>query len=650
MLPSSVRALVSLPKRCRRSFIAAPTRSARVSIFGARLLRRRPARGCSPQVNRSPWVTQAQRRARAADPVQPRAPRRRQRHRLPLLPHVGRGLVVRRHPADQDLHELPLADLRQQPVPRAGARRASRPDAPIEWTRVHDLPDFVYFDHSIHVNKGVGCTTCHGQVDRMPLMWQEQSLQMEWCLDCHRNPERYVRPREAVFSRRLSSRRPISSSSASGWSPSTSIQKLDELLDVSSDEKPRAAEPCRRRQAAKASGVRSTSWRTIRRSQSACTTSSRRRSKRSPTRSQRRDVPEADGRVAGAGRRHRLHAAAAPRRSSPTSGSPRSSFPGKPLFYATAMTLGGVATGLLVESHEGRPTKIEGNPEHPGSLGATDVFAQAAILDLYDPDRSQTLTNLGEIRPWPAFLGAIRAALAGAAAAQGRRPAHPDRDGQLADARPRRFASCSRASRRRKWHQWDPAEPRQRARRRAARVRRDVDAQYRFDAGRRHPRRSTPTSSACGPGSLRYAREFAGAAAARAGRSHEPALRRRDDADVDRRARRPSAAAASPSEIETIARAARGGARRRARPAGVVRRASPSARRAGSPPSPRICRRTAARASSIAGDDAAAGRPRARARDEPGARQRRPDGRLHRAGRGRAGRSGRSRCASSSPT
>ena len=70
----------------------------------------------------------------------------------------------------------------------------------IEWTRVHDLPDFVFFDHSIHVNKGVGCTTCHGQVDRMPLMSQAQSLQMEWCLDCHRNPERYVRPRSAVFS------------------------------------------------------------------------------------------------------------------------------------------------------------------------------------------------------------------------------------------------------------------------------------------------------------------------------------------------------------------------------------------------------------------------------------------------------------------
>src|SRR6476619_545429 len=78
-------------------------------------------------------------------------------------------------------------------------RQSFRSDRPIEWTRVHDLPDFVYFNHGIHVHKGVGCTTCHGQVDRMPLMWQEQSLQMEWCLECHRNPERYVRPRDAVF-------------------------------------------------------------------------------------------------------------------------------------------------------------------------------------------------------------------------------------------------------------------------------------------------------------------------------------------------------------------------------------------------------------------------------------------------------------------
>ncbi len=79
-------------------------------------------------------------------------------------------------------------------------RASYRTGKSLEWTKVNDLPDFAYFNHSIHVNKGVGCTTCHGQVDKMPLMWQHASLQMEWCLDCHRHPEKYVRPREEVFS------------------------------------------------------------------------------------------------------------------------------------------------------------------------------------------------------------------------------------------------------------------------------------------------------------------------------------------------------------------------------------------------------------------------------------------------------------------
>ncbi len=78
-------------------------------------------------------------------------------------------------------------------------RESYRTGKSIEWTRVNDLPEFVYFNHSIHVHKGVGCETCHGRVDKMPLMWQGQPLTMEWCLGCHRHPERYVRPRDQVF-------------------------------------------------------------------------------------------------------------------------------------------------------------------------------------------------------------------------------------------------------------------------------------------------------------------------------------------------------------------------------------------------------------------------------------------------------------------
>ena len=85
--------------------------------------------------------------------------------------------------------------------------------------------------------------------------------------------------------------------------------------------------------------------------------------------------------------------------------------PGKPLYFATAMTLGGYASGLLVESHEGHPTKIEGNPEHPMSLGASNVFQQASLLDLYDPDRSQAVLNEGEISTWAAFLSMLRDSL-----------------------------------------------------------------------------------------------------------------------------------------------------------------------------------------------------------------------------------------------
>jgi hypothetical protein len=77
-------------------------------------------------------------------------------------------------------------------------RASFRDDRPLHWIRVHDLPDFVYFNHSIHVKKGIGCESCHGRVDRMPLMYQENSLLMEWCINCHRDPEPYIRPRSEI--------------------------------------------------------------------------------------------------------------------------------------------------------------------------------------------------------------------------------------------------------------------------------------------------------------------------------------------------------------------------------------------------------------------------------------------------------------------
>jgi hypothetical protein len=78
-------------------------------------------------------------------------------------------------------------------------RTSFQKNIPLKWNRVHDLPDFAFFDHSIHLHKGIGCSSCHGQVDEMPLVWKENTLNMEWCLDCHRAPEKHIRPREEVF-------------------------------------------------------------------------------------------------------------------------------------------------------------------------------------------------------------------------------------------------------------------------------------------------------------------------------------------------------------------------------------------------------------------------------------------------------------------
>jgi MoCo/4Fe-4S cofactor protein with predicted Tat translocation signal len=110
---------------------------------------------------------------------------------------------------------------------------------------------------------------------------------------------------------------------------------------------------------------------------------------------------------------------------------------GEPLFFATAMPLGGIATGLLAESHMGRPTKVEGNPDHPASLGATDPFCQASVLGLYDPDRSQVIRQLGDVQTWANFAAALAQLMATQKSSGG------------AGLRILSGASCARSSRRR---------------------------------------------------------------------------------------------------------------------------------------------------------------------------------------------------------
>ena len=129
--------------------------------------------------------------------------------------------------------------------------------------------------------------------------------------------------------------------------------------------------------------------------------------------------------------------------------------PGRPLFFATAMPLGGYGQTLLAENHMGRPTKLEGNPEHPASLGATDVFGQAAVLDLYDPDRSRTILHRGEVKTWSTFLGAVAGIVAAQSALEGaslRILTGPLSSPSLLDQLRAVLATFPQA----KWHQWDP--------------------------------------------------------------------------------------------------------------------------------------------------------------------------------------------------
>jgi MoCo/4Fe-4S cofactor protein with predicted Tat translocation signal len=186
---------------------------------------------------------------------------------------------------------------------------------------------------------------------------------------------------------------------------------------------------------------------------------------------------------------------------------PEEIVPGRPLFFASAITLSGVARPVLVESHMGRPTKIEGNPEHPASMGATDVLTQAAVLGLYDPDRAQTVTYRGEVRPWGAFQAAIQTVLGAQKATHGaglRILTEPITSPSLAEV----LATVLQEYPQARWHQYDPVA---------------------FDGARAGLRQATGSAGdavyhlgkadvilsleadflGCGAGSVRYTRDFA---------------------------------------------------------------------------------------------------------------------------------------------
>ncbi|HKR00088.1 MAG TPA: TAT-variant-translocated molybdopterin oxidoreductase, partial [Pyrinomonadaceae bacterium] len=195
---------------------------------------------------------------------------------------------------------------------------------------------------------------------------------------------------------------------------------------------------------------------------------------------------------------------------------PEDLVPGKPLFFATAMPLGGVATPLLVKSNEGRPTKVEGNPDHPNNrnadlndkgTSATDLFAQASILTLYDPDRSQTLTYREEIRPWTEFVARVGEALEEQRKSGGaglRFLTETVTSPTLAYQLKTILTEFPQA----KWHQYEPAG-RDGARAGAvSALGEPVNTIYRFDQAERILAIDSDFLS-CGPGNLRHARDFA---------------------------------------------------------------------------------------------------------------------------------------------
>ena len=329
--------------------------------------------------------------------------------------------------------------------------RAPRPAQPIPWVQIHRVPDFVYFNHSVHVNRGISCVECHGQINKMDEVYEVKPLSMTFCLDCHRHPAAKLRPLDKITDLNWKwSDNPTANAELQRQERREIHARLARAVAAKLLRLPPmnpAGSPPRQTRDAGQTGPRY--WRSL---------------------DELADTPEFrqwvenefPGGGHGAGRPgHRRHFMKIMSASFllagfgltgcrrpvsnilPFSKQPEGYLHGVPQYYATAMPTRGGAIPLVVKSNEGRPTKVEGNALHPDSNGSTDRFAQASVLDLYDPDRATHFKQAGKVVTQPAALdflsglsrrvrgqerrgpllpaGAQRVAVARAAAEAGRR-------------------------------------------------------------------------------------------------------------------------------------------------------------------------------------------------------------------------------------
>ena len=223
------------------------------------------------------------------------------------------------------------------------------------------------------------------------------------------------------------------------------------------------------------------------------------------------------------------------------------------MYYATAITLGGYASPLLVESHLGRPTKIEGNDLHPASLGGTDIFTQASLLGLYDPDRSQTVMSMGDVRSWQAFLSAIRGPLSAQKALQGAgiRILTPTISSPTLADQLRNFLKIYPQA---KWHVYEPINRDNVLEGAKLAFGQPVETRYDFSKADVIVSLDADFLYAGFPGNTKYIRDFAKPPQSRQ-RQHEPPVRHREHAEFNGREGGSSDAGAGAAKLLGVARA-----------------------------------------------------------------------------------------------